>query len=293
MTEMTNVSREGRITPGCAGMYLPEHVPAWRRIVEFVHRHSRARFGVQLGHAGRKGSTKLMWEGVDEPLPAGNWPLLSASALAYTPANQVPKAMDRGDMDLVKGQYVRATQMAIEAGFDLLELHMAHGYLLASFLSPLTNRREDGYGGAVDARLRYPLEVFDAVRAVWPADRPMSVRVSATDPPRGRALRAARKNGLGHPPQENLGLRRNGLRSVWRTPRRPRRPHLSPHRRRRPRLPRSTSRTPGRSRHPPRCLSNRVAASPRTGRRVRRARLLPAFAPPGARGTPRLGPRFR
>ena len=181
MTEMTNVSRLARITPGCTGMYLTEHVPAWRRIVDFVHARSRAKIGVQLGHAGRKGSTRLMWEGMDEPLPEGNWPLLSASALAYAPANQVPKAMDRADMDLVKADYARAAAMALEAGFDLLEIHMAHGYLLASFLSPLTNARTDEHGGSIENRLRYPLEVFDAVRAVWPEDRPMSARISATD----------------------------------------------------------------------------------------------------------------
>jgi anthraniloyl-CoA monooxygenase len=181
MTEMTDVSREGRITPGCAGMYLPEHVTAWRRIVDYVHRYSRAAIGIQLSHAGRKGSTKLLWEGMDEPLDEGNWPLISASAIPYTPRCQVPKAMDRADMDQVKADFVRATRMAIDAGFDLLELHMAHGYLLSSFLSPLSNVRTDEYGGSLENRMRYPLEVLDAMRAVWPAEKPLSVRVSATD----------------------------------------------------------------------------------------------------------------
>ncbi len=181
MTEMTDVSAEGRITLGCAGIYTDEHVAAWKRIVDFVHGHSRAKIGIQLGHAGRKGATKLMWEGIDEPLESGGWPIMSASPLPYFPHSQVPKTMDRGDMDRVTAEYVQATSRAIEAGFDLLELHMAHGYLLASFLSPLTNQRGDDYGGSMDNRLRYPLEVLDAVRAAWPADRPLSVRISATD----------------------------------------------------------------------------------------------------------------
>jgi anthraniloyl-CoA monooxygenase len=181
MTEMTDVSREGRISPGCTGMYKPEHVTAWKRIVDFVHGASAARIGLQLAHAGRKGSTRRMWEGIDEPLPEGNWPLISASAVPYFPHSQIPRAMDRGDMDAVRRDFVRATRMAEAAGFDLLELHFAHGYLLASFLSPLTNRRTDEYGGRLANRLRFPLEVFDAVRAAWPAARPISVRLSATD----------------------------------------------------------------------------------------------------------------
>jgi anthraniloyl-CoA monooxygenase len=181
MAEMTDVSREGRISPGCTGMYKPEHVDAWRRIVDFVHAGSRAAIGMQLAHAGRKGSTRRLWDGIDEPLPDGNWPLISASALPFLPHGQVPRAMDRRDMDAVRDDFVRAAGMAADAGFDLLELHFAHGYLLASFLSPLTNRRTDGYGGALADRARYPLEVFEAVRAVWPAARPMSVRISATD----------------------------------------------------------------------------------------------------------------
>jgi len=181
LAEMTDVSREGRITPGCAGMYRPEHVAAWRRIVQFVHLHSEARIGLQLAHAGRKGSTRKLWEGMDEPLPGGNWPLLAPSALPYHPYSQVPRAMDRADMDRVRDDFVRATGMAQEAGFDLIELHFAHGYLLASFISPLTNRRDDRYGGSLANRMRYPLEVFDAVRAAWPAARPLSVRISGTD----------------------------------------------------------------------------------------------------------------
>ncbi len=181
MTEMTDVSREGRISPGCAGMYKPEHVAAWKRIVDFVHAHSPAKVGMQLAHAGRKGSTKKLWEGIDEPLDAGNWPIISASPIPYYPHSQVPRAMDRGDMDTVRDEFVRAARMAEEAGFDLVELHFAHGYLLASFLSPLTNTRRDEYGGTLADRARYPLEVFAAVRAVWPATKPMSVRISATD----------------------------------------------------------------------------------------------------------------
>jgi anthraniloyl-CoA monooxygenase len=181
ITEMTDVSRDGRITPGCAGLYKPEHVAAWTRVVDFVHANSFARIGIQLAHAGRKGSTRLAWEGIDKPLPDGNWPLLAASAIPYLPQSQVPKAMDRADMDRVREDFVHAARLADEAGFDLIELHCAHGYLLASFLSPLTNRRDDAYGGSVENRARYPLEVFEAVRAAWPARKPMSVRLSATD----------------------------------------------------------------------------------------------------------------
>ena len=181
MTEMTDVSREARISPGCAGMYKPEHVAAWTRIVDFVHTRSASKIGMQLAHAGRKGSTKRLWEGIDEPLEAGNWPIIAASAIPYFPHSQVPKPMDRRDMDQVRDDFTRAARMADEAGFDLLELHFAHGYLLASFLSPLTNTRTDEYGGALANRARYPLAVFDAVRAVWPERKPMSVRISATD----------------------------------------------------------------------------------------------------------------
>ncbi len=181
MSEMTDVSKEGRITPGCAGMYKPEHVAAWRRIVEFVHNHSFAKIGMQLAHAGRKGATRLAWEGYDEPLAAGEWPIMAPSALPYLAHSQVPRAMARADMDKVREDFVAAARMAEEAGFDLLELHFAHGYLLSSFLSPLTNRRTDEYGGSLEGRMRYPLEVFEAVRATWPAAKPISVRISATD----------------------------------------------------------------------------------------------------------------
>ena len=180
-TEMTDVSREGRISPGCTGMYKPEHVAAWRRIVDFVHQQSRAKICLQLAHAGAKGSTKVQWEGEDVPLEEGNWPLISASALPYLAAGQVPKEMDRADMDRVVSDFEQATEAALAAGFDMIELHMAHGYLLSSFISPLSNRRQDAYGGALESRLRFPLEVFDAVRAAWPEERPMSVRISATD----------------------------------------------------------------------------------------------------------------
>ena len=181
VAEMTDVSREGRISPGCTGMYKPEHLAAWQRIVDFVHRHTLARIALQLAHAGRKGSTRRLWEGIDEPLPDGNWPLISASPVPYLPQSQVPKEMDRQDMDRVREQFVQAARMAAEAGFDMLELHMAHGYLLSSFISPLTNVRRDHYGGPLAHRLRYPLEVFDAVRAAWPRPQPMSVKISATD----------------------------------------------------------------------------------------------------------------
>jgi anthraniloyl-CoA monooxygenase len=181
MCEMTDVSREGRISPGCAGMYLREHVAEWQRIVRTVHRQSMSKIGMQLGHAGRKASTKFMWEGSDRPLESGNWPIMSASPLPYFPDSQVPREMDRGDMDAVKADYLRATEWTEEAGFDLLEIHLAHGYLLASFLSPLTNVRTDAYGGSREGRMRYPLEIVEAVRAVWPKHKPLSVRISATD----------------------------------------------------------------------------------------------------------------
>jgi anthraniloyl-CoA monooxygenase len=178
---MVSVSREGRITPGCAGLYRPEHEAAYARLVDFVHKETPAKIGIQLGHSGRKGSTRLMWDGMDEPLADGNWELLAPSPLPYLPASQVPHEMDRAEMGLVRDQFVAAARMAARADFDLLELHCAHGYLLASFISPLTNLRRDGYGGSLDNRLRYPLEVFDAIRAVWPSGKPMTVRVSASD----------------------------------------------------------------------------------------------------------------
>ena len=181
MTEMICVSDVGRITPGCAGMYRDEHVSAWGRIASFAHSHGGCAIGAQIGHSGRKGSTKLMWEGMDEPLRSGNWLLIAPSAVAYSPRSQVPRAMTRADMDVVRDQFVWACRGALEAGFDLLELHMAHGYLLSSFLSPVSNLRDDEYGGSLEGRARFPLEVLDACRALWPADRPLSVRISATD----------------------------------------------------------------------------------------------------------------
>jgi anthraniloyl-CoA monooxygenase len=181
MTEMTDVSREGRISPGCAGMYLPAHVAGWRRIVEFVHRETDAKIGIQLSHAGRKGSTCVLWEGEDVPLPEGNWPLIAPSPIPYRPDSQMPKEMTREDMEQVAGDFVRAAEMAEAAGFDLLELHLAHGYLLASFISPLTNRRSDEYGGSLEARMRYPAEIIGRVRAAWPSAKPISVRISAHD----------------------------------------------------------------------------------------------------------------
>jgi anthraniloyl-CoA monooxygenase len=182
MTEMICVSREGRITPGCGGLYRDEHTAAWKRIVDFVHKNGRAKIGCQLGHAGRKGSTKLMWEAEDQPLDAGNWALIAPSPLPYLPGiSQVPREMTRADMDAVRDDFVAAARRAAAAGFDLLEIHMAHGYLLSSFLSPLTNAREDEYGGSLSERARYPLEVFAACREVWPDERPMSVRISAHD----------------------------------------------------------------------------------------------------------------
>lgn len=180
-TEMTCVSAEGRITPGCTGMYRDEHLEMWRRIVSFVHERSPARICFQLGHAGRKASTKLMWDGMDEPLASGNWPVMGPSAIAYGPRNQVPRAMTRADMDQVRDQFVRATQMAEQAGFDMVELHAAHGYLISSFITPVSNTRNDEYGGTLENRLRYPLEVFRAMRAAFPQDKPMAVRISATD----------------------------------------------------------------------------------------------------------------
>ena len=183
ITEMTDVSAEGRITTGCAGMYEPAHVTAWARIVDFVHANSVARIGIQLAHAGRKGSVRHPWQGDDVPLgpEEGPWPTLAPSAEPFRPGWHAPKAMDRADMDRVRDEFVRATEMAVEAGFDWLELHMAHGYLLSSFISPLANRRQDEYGGSLANRARYPLEVFRAMRAAWPEERPMSVRISATD----------------------------------------------------------------------------------------------------------------
>ncbi len=180
-TEMTCVSPEARITLGCAGLWNDAQEAAWRRIADFVHTHSGSKFCLQLGHAGRKGATKLMWDGIDRPLESGAWEVCSASPIPYFPDSQVPREATRADMDKVKADFVQAAERGERAGFDMLELHCAHGYLLASFISPLTNRRTDAYGGSLDNRLRFPLEVFEAMRAVWPAHKPMSVRLSATD----------------------------------------------------------------------------------------------------------------
>ncbi len=180
--EMTCVSPDARITPGCPGLWNDAQRDGWRRIVDHVHASSTAKIAMQLGHAGAKGSTRVAWDGIDQPLDEGNWPLISASPQQYLEGvSQWSRAMTRDDMDRVKADFVAATRRAAEAGFDWLELHCAHGYLLSSFLSPLTNQRTDGYGGTLEHRLRYPLEVFAAMRAVWPADRPMSVRISAHD----------------------------------------------------------------------------------------------------------------
>lgn len=180
-TEMTCVSADARITYGCTGMYTDAHEAAWKRIVDFVHAHSATKICMQLGHAGRKGATKLMWEGMDEPLEQGGWPIISASPLPYFPHSQIPREMTRADMDKVIADFVQATQRAGRAGFDMIELHAAHGYLLASFISSLTNKRTDNYGGSLANRLRFPLEVFRAIRTAWPDEKPMSVRISATD----------------------------------------------------------------------------------------------------------------
>jgi anthraniloyl-CoA monooxygenase len=181
MTEMTCVSPNGRITPACTGLYSDEQTAAWRRITDFVHAQSEAKIGLQLGHSGAKGSTRIGWEGMDQPLETGNWPLIAASDIPWSASNQIPTAMTRADMDAVRDAFVAATHRALAAGFDLIELHAAHGYLLSSFITPVQNRRTDDYGGSLENRLRYPLEVFAAMRAVWPADKPMSVRISAHD----------------------------------------------------------------------------------------------------------------
>ncbi|GAA4600628.1 bifunctional salicylyl-CoA 5-hydroxylase/oxidoreductase [Actinoallomurus liliacearum] len=181
MTEMVCVSPDGRITPGCAGLWTDEQRDSWARIVSFVHDRTTARIGLQLGHSGRKGSTRLMWEGMDDPLEQGNWEVVGPSPLPYGPGSPVPREVTRADMDEIVADFVAAARRGAEAGFDLLELHCAHGYLLSSFLSPISNRRTDEYGGSLENRLRFPLEVFEAVRAAWPAERPMSVRISATD----------------------------------------------------------------------------------------------------------------
>jgi len=188
-TEMTDVSADARITPGCAGMYDVNHVAAWKRIVDYVHANTGAKFALQLAHAGRKGSTRAPWsedpndkrDYSDQPLEAGNWEIIAPSPIAWSDANATPREMTRADMDRVTADFVRATLMGEQAGFDMLELHCGHGYLLSSFLTPISNQRTDEYGGSIENRLRFPLEVFGAMRAAWPKYKPMSVRISATD----------------------------------------------------------------------------------------------------------------
>lgn len=180
-TEMTCVSADGRITPGCTGLYAPEHENAWRRVTDFVHTETRAKICCQIGHSGRKGSTQLGWEKMDAPLATDNWETVSASAISWSPDNSIPREMTRAEMDIVRDQFVAATQMADRAGFDMIELHAAHGYLISSYITPLSNQRSDEYGGSLENRMRYPLEVFRAMRAAWPVDKPMSVRISAND----------------------------------------------------------------------------------------------------------------
>jgi anthraniloyl-CoA monooxygenase len=181
LSEVAAVSPEGRITPGCAGIYRPEHGHAWKKIVTECHSTSSAKIAIRLGHAGRRGATRPRWEGIDVPLTEKQWPLLSASAIPYTAMSQVPKEASTDDMAKVREDFVRAATMAAEAGFDAIELHCAQGYLLGSFLSPLTNRRGDVYGGALENRMRFPLEIFDAVRSAWPEEKPVCVAVPVTD----------------------------------------------------------------------------------------------------------------
>ena len=182
VTEMTCVAPDARITPGCTGIWNDAQEAAWKRIVDYIHANGNARVSLQIGHAGRKGSTRLAWDAIDQPLVSGGWSVLAPSPLAYIPGvSPVPKAMDRTDMDRIKAEFVAATRRAVGAGFDMVEFHAAHGYLMSSFISPLTNQRQDEYGGSLENRCRYPLEVFGAMREVWPADKPMSVRISAHD----------------------------------------------------------------------------------------------------------------
>jgi len=180
-TEMTNVSAEGRISPGCAGIYNEEQMLAWKRIVKFVHENSASKIALQLGHSGPKGSTQLGWQESDQPLSEGNWEIIAPSAKAFGPANQVPREMNQADFTKVRNDFLACAKRGLEAGFDMLELHCAHGYLLSSFISPLTNQRKDQYGGSLENRARFPLEIFAALRQLWPQEKPISVRISATD----------------------------------------------------------------------------------------------------------------
>ena len=229
-TEMTCTSADARISPGCTGLWNETQGAAWRRIVEFVHAESQARFCLQLGHSGRKGSTQLGWQEADHPLAGGNWPLVAPSPLPYLPGiSQVPQAMTPMQMESVTSDFVRAATLGAAAGFDMLELHMAHGYLLASFLSPLTNVRDDEYGGSVENRLRYPLQVLRAVRAAWPAARPLSVRLSACDWAEGgvsesdvisiaRAMAAAGADILHISSGQTIATQRPIYGRMWQTP---------------------------------------------------------------------------
>ncbi len=180
-TEMTGVSKQGRITPGCTGLYSPDHLAGWYKIVDFVHRETSAKICCQIGHSGPKGSTQLGWEDEGTPLAKDNWPLIAASPVAWSPENQTPKEMNREDMDDIISEFVASTMMADQAGFDMIELHFAHGYLISSFISPLSNKRNDEYGGSLENRMRFPLELCRAVREAWPGDKPISVRISASD----------------------------------------------------------------------------------------------------------------
>ncbi|WP_433170497.1 bifunctional salicylyl-CoA 5-hydroxylase/oxidoreductase [Actinoallomurus sp. CA-150999] len=181
MSEMVCVSSEGRITPGCPGLWTDEQRDAWRRVTGFVHDHTTGKVGLQLGHSGRKGSTRLMWEGIDQPLEDGNWEVIGPSAIPYGAGCHVPREATREDLDNVVADFTAAAVRGADAGFDLIEVHAAHGYLLSSFLSPVANRRTDEYGGSLENRLRFPLKVFDAVRRVVPSGIPVTVRISATD----------------------------------------------------------------------------------------------------------------
>lgn len=180
-TEMTCVSAEGRITPGCPGLYAPEHEAGWKQLTDFIHAETDAKICCQIGHSGRKGSTNIGWEGMDAPLADGNWDTVSASAISWSEKNATPREISQGEMDQIKAEFVAATEMADRSGFDMIELHAAHGYLVSSFISPVSNRRTDQYGGVLENRMRWPLEVFTAMRSVWPEKKPMSVRISASD----------------------------------------------------------------------------------------------------------------
>jgi anthraniloyl-CoA monooxygenase len=181
MTEMTNVSPEGRISPFCAGFYKPEHVAPWKRVVDFVHGNSDSKICIQLAHAGRKGSMPPPWQRGGRSLATGGWQTVAPSAIPFHDGDAPPRAMEKADLDKVRDDFVRATRWSEDAGFDMIELHMGHGYLLSSFLSPLSNKRTDSYGGSIENRLRFPLEVFSAVRAAWPEAKPISIRISAVD----------------------------------------------------------------------------------------------------------------